>query len=51
MWLRAAICPPTRKKTAIVCNSHETGASWGICRRGLPTRTVPLSATRAVTSQ
>ncbi len=50
-WLLAATCPPTRKNTAMVCRIQEAGASWGMFRSGLATRTVPLSVTRAVTSQ
>ncbi len=47
----APTAPPTRKKTASVWNTQETGVSSGRYRSGLAPCKVPLSATSAVTSQ
>src|SRR5690606_592973 len=48
---RVATWPPTRKNTARVWNTQETGASQGRCCSGLAVRSVRPSPTRAVTSQ
>lgn len=50
--LRAAAYPPTKKNTASVCSTHDSGASSGMNASGLETATVPRGpSTHAVTSQ
>ncbi|MBB3678578.1 hypothetical protein FHX36_004367 [Modestobacter versicolor] len=50
-WLRAAPNPATRKNRPSVWNSQLAGASAGMVRSGLSSRTTPSTAVGAVTSQ
>ena len=53
--LRAAAYPPTKKNTARVCSSHDSGARAGMEASGLASRSTgparPRVSTSAVTSQ